>query len=150
MYTKQQKQQKIKTIVTGLARMKQLQQEAIAKKKARKYIKAAGRVIRTGLWVVPLVMGLMNSLAQAAVAEESDTLDFEDISDEIDCLSEFDPDLLDQVNEIFQVFEGLEGLAVDEFIDSIVADINPDDLEINDIIAAESLVIEMCNTMQYS
>ncbi len=150
MYTKHQKQQKIKTIVSGLARMKQLQQEAIAKKKARKYIKTAGRVIRTGLWVVPLVMGLMNSVAQAADAEEPDTLDTEDISDELYCLSEFDPDLLDQVNEIFQVFEGLEDLAVDDLVDSIVADINPDDLEINDIIAAEALVIEMCNVLQYS
>jgi hypothetical protein len=150
MYTKSQKQEKIKNIVTGLARMKQLQREAIAKKKARKYIKTVGRVIRTGLWVVPLAMGLMNSLAQAAAAEELDSLDTEDISDEIEYLSEFDPDLLDQVNDIFQVFDGLEGLEVDEFIDSIVADINPDDLEITDIIAAEALVIEMCSTMQYS
>lgn len=148
MISTAEKQKKIKNIVTGLAKMKQLQQEAIKKKNARKYIKTAGRVIRTGLWVVPLVMGLINSLTESAEAEELDDPDGEDISEEMESLEQFDPELLNSVNEIFEQFDGLEGLLAEEFIDSIVNDINPNDLDIHDILAAESIVNEMCTAMQ--
>ena len=148
MISTAEKQKKIKNIVTGLAKMKQLQQEAIKKKNARKYIKTAGRVIRTSLWVVPLVMGLINSLAESAEAEELDDPDGEDITEEMESLDRFDPELLNSVNEIFEQFDGLEGLLAEEFIDSIVNDINPNDLDIDDILAAESIVNEMCTAMQ--
>lgn len=139
-----EKQKKIKNIVKGLAEMKKLQQEAVRKKKARQYIKTAGRVFRTGLWLAPMVMGLMSSLIEPAQAEEYDDPDQYDISDELDAFFEFDPDLMDSVNEIFEQFDELNGLFEDDLINSIVNDIDPNDLDMSDINAAESMVTEIC------
>ncbi|GBO52747.1 hypothetical protein APA_416 [Pseudanabaena sp. lw0831] len=145
-----EKQKKIKNIVKGLAEMKKLQQEAVKKKKARQYIKTAGRVIRAGLWIAPFVVGLISPLVEPAEAEEVDETDELDISDELDYMDLYDPELIDSVNEIFEQFDGLDDLFSDEIIDSIVNDIDPNDLDMNDVVAAESIVIEMCIQIRYS
>lgn len=149
MNSSAEKKAKVKKIIKGLAQVKVLQKEAIRKKKARKYIKTAGKVIKTGLWVVPLVIGLIEPMIGEAQAEEVDGYSDElDISEESIILDEFSPEIIESVKEVFNDLESLGDTLSDDVFDAIADDIDPEDLEMNDIIAAESVVTEMCNQMQ--
>jgi len=148
MLSTEEKQQKVKNIVTGLASMKRMQQEAIKKKRARAYIKTIGGLIRTSLWVAPLVMSMVGAMAPAAQAEEYDDPGGEDVSGIMSMLDQFDPELLDSLNTVFEAFDGLGDLLADGLIDSIVDSIDVSELEYDDIIAAESLISEMCSEFE--
>jgi hypothetical protein len=139
-----EKEQKLKNIVKGLANVRKLQKEAIRKKKARKYIKTAGRIIRTGIWLAPLVVGLIQPMIPEAEAEDFDsTDDGTDINDDLEMIGQFDPEMIESVQFVFEQFDALENVLSDDFIDSFVQDIDLTDLSIEEIDAAESLVCDM-------
>lgn len=142
------KKRKIKKIVQGLAGMKQLQQEAIKQRKARKYIKTAGKIIRTGLWVAPLVIGLIGPIIDDGIDEQPGEDYDNDISDEIEAFSEFDPELISSVYEVFDQLDGLGDIMSNGVIDSIVDDIDLDDLSIDEINQAETVITVMYREMQ--
>lgn len=148
MVSSVEKQEKVRSIITGLSKMSQLRKEAARKKKARKYIKIAGKVLRTSLWLAPLVLGLMEPLLEEAEAEDVEGEDQADISDELEAFAMFDPELLVAANEVFQQLEELGDTLSEEVMDALVNEIDPDALPMADIDAAECMVQDMYMQMQ--
>jgi len=144
----QEKTEKVKKILKGLAKVKKAQKEAVKKRKIRKYIKLTGKAIRTSLWVTPLIIGLINPAAAAAEVEDDDCEGDVDISYELEILGDIDPEILESVNELFDEFDALGNFLDDEVLDSIVDQIDPTELDIEDINVAEEMVDSLCADLE--
>lgn len=148
MVSSAQKKEKVKNIIENLSKMSQLRKDAARKRKARKYIKTAGAILRTSLWLAPLVLGLMEPLLEEAEAEEFDGGEETDISDELEALSMIDPEMLLAATEVFQQLEELGDNLSGEIIEALVSEIDPDAMSLSDIDAAECVVQDMYMQMQ--
>jgi len=144
----QEKTEKVKKILKGLAKVKSAQKEAAKKKKVRKYIRLTGRVIRTGLWVTPLILGLISPAAAEAAEEVEELEDDVDISDELEIISNMDPEILETVVELFDELDTLGDFLDNEVLDSIVDQIDLNELHIEDINIAEEIVYSLCEDLE--
>lgn len=148
MVSTQEKTEKVKKILKGLAKVKSAQKEAAKKKKVRKYIRLTGRVIRTGLWVTPLILGLISPAAAEAAEEVEELEDDVDISDELEIISNMDPEILETVVELFDELDTLGDFLDNEVLDSIVDQIDLNELHIEDINIAEEIVYSLCEDLE--
>ncbi len=148
MVSTQEKTEKVKKILKGLTKVKSAQKEAAKKKKVRKYIRLTGRVIRTGLWVTPLILGLISPAAAEAAEEVEELEDDVDISDELEIISNMDPEILETVVELFDELDTLGDFLDNEVLDSIVDQIDLNELHIEDINIAEEIVYSLCEDLE--